>query len=460
MAAPSIVYQSGFVTSSLPRLSSMLFRRLFDRDYSIDHQPSLHHPLGQNSPQKCPYGLYAEQLSGTAFTVPRGHNLRSWLYRIRPTVSHLPYKALDNMSPLLSTNFTTDGPSAKFVKTPNQLRWSPFPLTDAANKTFVEGLKTIAGAGDPSSRNGLCIHVYTAAKDMDRQAFYNSDGDFLIVPQQGKLHIQTELGILHVEPLEIAVIPRGIRFAVKLPDGLSRGYILETFDRHWELPDLGPIGANGLANPRDFLYPTAAYEDIDTGAPFTIISKYQSSLFALTQNHSPFDVVAWHGNYAPFKYDLRLFNTINTVSFDHPDPSIFTVLTVKSGNPGVALADFVIFPPRWMVGKTLLVLQFRIKEFMGLISGGYDAKAEGFLPGVTTKCYVCHGPDKATFEKASSDVLVPVKLRPDGLAFMFETCMMMYVSKWALEDANSLQANYYSCWQDMPKNFNPNKRDI
>ncbi|KAJ3102947.1 hypothetical protein HDU97_000186 [Phlyctochytrium planicorne] len=422
-------------------------------------------PKGQNSPQQCPYGLYAEQLSGTAFTAPRSHNLRSWLYRIRPTVSHLPYKPLtDGTASLLATDFTSSGPNAKFVKTPNQLRWSPFPLTDAADKTFIEGLKTVAGAGDPSSRSGLSIHVYCAGKDMTRQAFYNSDGDFLIVPQQGRLHIQTELGHLHVEPLEIVVIPRGIRFAVKLPDGLSRGYILETFDRHWELPDLGPIGANGLANPRDFLYPVAAYEDVDTGAPFTIVTKYQSDLFYLTQSHSPFDVVAWHGNYAPFKYDLRLFNTINTVSFDHPDPSIFTVLTVKTGNPGVALADFVIFPPRWMVGEnTFRPPYFHrncMSEFMGLISGGYDAKAEGFSPGGASlhSAMSAHGPDKATFEKASTETLQPIKLRPDGLAFMFETSMMMYVSKWALDEASGLQANYYNCWQGMPKLFNPAKK--
>jgi homogentisate 1,2-dioxygenase len=255
-----------------------------------------------------------------------------------------------------------------------------------------------------------------------------------------------------------------IRFSVRLPDGPSRGYILETYDRHWEIPDLGPIGANGLANPRDFLYPTASYEDVDTGASFKIITKYQNHFFYLEQQHSPFDIVAWHGNYAPFKYDLRRFNTINTVSFDHPDPSIFTVLTVKSGNPGVALADFVIFPPRWMVAEnTFRPPYFHrncMSEFMGLISGGYDAKAEGFLPGGASlhSAMSAHGPDASTFEKASSEELKPVKLRPDGLAFMFETNCILSVSSWALTEGSGLQKNYYACWQNMPKKFNPNKK--
>ncbi|KAJ3330994.1 hypothetical protein HDU76_004348 [Blyttiomyces sp. JEL0837] len=430
-------------------------------------------PEGQNSPQKCPYGLYAEQLSGTAFTVPRSHNLRTWLYRIRPSVSHLPYNPITDStfaSDLLRGAFGTSTSSSSTsgnssISTPNQLRWSPFPIPEKGNKVnFVQGLRTVAGAGDPSSRSGLAVLVYTANESMDRESFYNADGDMLIVPQQGRLFIGTEMGVLHAEPTEIVVIPRGIKFKVELPDGPSRGYILETFDRHWELPDLGPIGANGLANPRDFLYPTASYEDIDTGAPFTIVTKYQGNLFSLQQEHSPFDIVAWHGNYAPFKYDLKKFNTINTVSFDHPDPSIFTVLTVKSGNPGVALADFVIFPPRWMVAEnTFRPPYFHrncMSEFMGLITGAYDAKAEGFLPGGGSlhSAMSAHGPDVATFVKASADKLEPFQIKPGSLAFMFETCMMLSVSTWALKEGTALQKNYYSCWQGMPKLFNPNKK--
>ncbi|KAJ3193239.1 hypothetical protein HK101_005175 [Irineochytrium annulatum] len=422
-------------------------------------------PEGQNSPQRCPYGLYAEQLSGTAFTAPRDHNQRSWLYRIRPSVSHQPHipcKA-DAVPQNLSTEFSVNGADAKFVRDPVQMRWSPFPCPEGSLKrTFIEGLSTVAGAGDTSLRTGLAIHVYGANANMESCAFYNADGDYLIVPQQGRLEIKTELGLLHVEPLEIVVIPRGIRFAVFLPDGPSRGYVLETFDRHWELPDLGPIGSNGLANARDFLYPVASYEDVDI--PFTIMCKYQSTFFSFSQDHSPFDVVAWHGNYAPFKYDLRKFNTINTVSYDHPDPSIFTVLTVKTANPGVALADFVIFPPRWLVAEnTFRPPYFHrncMSEFMGLISGAYDAKAEGFLPGGASLHSVmsAHGPDVATFEKASAAELKPMKTPPDGLAFMFETSMMMYVSKWAANANSGRQMSYSACWKGMPKLFNPSKK--
>ncbi|KAI9000185.1 Homogentisate 1,2-dioxygenase [Gaertneriomyces semiglobifer] len=422
-------------------------------------------PEGQNSPQKCSYGLYAEQLSGSAFTAPRHDNLRSWLYRIRPSVCHTPYTTAP--SPGLVRSFAV-GPDSDCQSTPNQLRWSPFELPKHDGVDFVSGLRTVCGSGDPSTRSGLAILVYLANADMSRKAFYNADGEMLIVPQQGALHIQTEMGYLYVEPNEIAVIPRGVRFSVKLPDGPSRGYILEVFDRRFELPDLGPIGANGLANPRDFLYPTAAYEDIDNTS-YEITGKFQGQLFRLEQSHSPFDVVAWHGNYAPYKYDLRKFCTVNTVSFDHPDPSIFTVLTCKSANPGTALADFVIFPPRWMVGEHTFRPPYYhrncMSEFMGLISGGYDAKAEGFLPGGASLHSIMspHGPDQATFDKASTDDLKPVKLRPDGLAFMFETCHTLSLSRWALQKdqpgGKMLQDNYYQCWTGLKKYFDPTKKE-
>ncbi|CAD0202689.1 unnamed protein product [Chrysodeixis includens] len=298
-------------------------------------------PEGQNNPQRCPYGLYAEQLSGTAFTAPRHENKRSWLYRIRPSVIHKPFQKLD-AAKYLTHNWDEQEPD------PNQSRWLPFDLPPASQSVdFVSGLHTVCGAGDPRSRNGLAIHVYLCNASMDKKAFYSSDGDLLIVPQQGTLKITTEFGLMEVSPNEIAVIQLGMRFSVNV-EGPTRGYILEVFDGHFKLPDLGPIGANGLANPRDFLTPVARYFDEEIPG-FKIVNKYQGSLFVAEQSHSPFDVVAWHGNYVPYKYDLSKFMVINSVLYDHADPSIFTVLTCPSTRPGVAIADFVIFPPRWTV---------------------------------------------------------------------------------------------------------------
>lgn len=318
-------------------------------------------PIGQNSPQVCPHGLYAEQLSGTAFTAPRAKNLRSWLYRIRPTVMHSRF--VNMKSTQISGSFDS------FEIDPNQLRWDPVPLPPAGeNVDFVEGLSQVCGAGDPTLKEGLSIYNYVASVSMGNKAFSNSDGDFLIVPQVGTLDITTEMGLLRVEPCEIVVIPRGIKFSVDVQTA-SRGYILEIFKGHFELPNLGPIGANGLANPRDFKTPTAAY--VDRECEFTIVNKFGGQLFSAKMGHSPFDVVAWHGNYAPFKYDLRHFNCINSVSFDHPDPSIYTVLTCPSDEAGTAIADFVIFPPRWMVmDHTFRPPYFHrncMSEYMGMV---------------------------------------------------------------------------------------------
>ncbi|KAI0244016.1 hypothetical protein L0F63_003706 [Massospora cicadina] len=415
-------------------------------------------PKGQNSPQRCPYGLYAEQLSGTAFTVGRAQNQRSWLYRIRPSAVHLPFvKAPQGR---LVGNF---GGDSGFEITPNQLRWRPFKIPDEG-LDFVQGLHTVCGAGDPSTREGISIHVYLSNKDMVKRAFYNSDGDFLIVPQQGSLDIQTELGHLIVHPTEICVIQRGIRFRVSLPDGPSRGYVLEVFGAHFELPDLGPIGANGLANPRDFLTPVAAYEDLEES--WSILNKYQGLIFQAEQSHSPFDVVAWHGNYAPYKYDLKKFNTMNTVSFDHADPSIFTVLTCKSNSPGTAIADFVIFPPRWTVAERSFRPPYYhrniMSEFMGLIRGEYEAKADGFNPGGASlhSTMTGHGPDATAFQKGSEGELKPVRLPENTMAFMFESSLMLKTTEWGSKESQVLDENYYKAWLDLPKLFNPSIRDV
>lgn len=401
-------------------------------------------PEGQNSPQRVAHGLYAEQLSGTPFTVPRAVNRRSWLYRIRPAVAHRPFAPLD------STCFS----AADLVTTPNQLRWDPFPMPSQP-ADFVDGMITVCANGDPAANSGIAVHVYAANRSMTERFFYDADGELLIVPQDGALLIRTELGVLELAPGEIGVIQRGIRFAVELPDGKARGYVCENYGALLRLPDLGPIGSNGLANARDFLAPVAAFEDRE--GDFELVSKFGGKLWTARIDHSPIDVVAWHGNYAPYKYDLRKFNAINTVSFDHPDPSIFTVLTAPSEVAGTANVDFVIFPPRWMVGEhTFRPPYFHrniMNEYMGLIFGTYDAKAEGFVPGGASlhNCMSGHGPDAATFEQASSAKLEPHYLAAT-LAFMFETRFVLKPTRYAME-APQLQRNYFECWQGLKRNF-------
>ena len=418
-------------------------------------------PVGQNSPQRAPYGLYAEQLSGTAFTAPRHLGRRSWLYRIRPAAVHRPFAPRAHAS---FHNRFDEVPA-----TPNQLRWDPLPPPGAPTD-FVDGLVTLAGNGGPAEQAGVGIHVYAANQSMRDRFFYDADAELLIVPQQGRLRLATELGVLDVEPQEIAVVPRGVRFRVELPDGVAdaqgcasatgggvaRGYVCENFGALLRLPELGPIGSNGLANARDFLSPVAAYEDLD--GEFELVGKFQGALWRASTDHSPLDVVAWHGNYAPYKYDLRRFNTIGSISYDHPDPCIFTVLSSASDTPGTANMDFAIFPPRWLVAQhTFRPPWFHrnvASEFMGLIHGQYDAKAEGFVPGGASlhNCMSGHGPDAETYEKASqADTSQPHKVA-DTMAFMFETPAVIKPTRFALE-TSQLQSEYFQCWQTIKKNF-------
>jgi len=402
-------------------------------------------PEGRNSPQKVPFGLYAEQLSGTAFTAPRAENKRSWLYRLRPTASHKPFQPYAGAAQLRS------GPFDALPPTPNRLRWDPLGLPDTSTD-FVDGLVTYGGNGDVATGAGLGIHLYTANRSIERRAFQNADGEMLIVPQQGALTIVSELGRFEVAPLQIALIPRGVRFRVEL-SGASRGYVAENYGQPFRLPDLGPIGSNGLANPRDFEAPVAWYEDRDE--PHEIIQKFQGRLWTTTLDHSPFDVVAWHGNLAPCRYDLRRFNTINTVSFDHPDPSIFTVLTSPSELHGTANCDFVIFPPRWMVAEqTFRPPWFHrnvMSEFMGLIEGAYDAKEGGFAPGGASlhNQMSGHGPDRASYEKAVAADLKPHKIE-GTMAFMFESRWVIRPTRWAVESP-LCQLDYDDCWADFEK---------
>jgi homogentisate 1,2-dioxygenase len=419
----------------------------FGNEFATEAHPGAL-PQGQNSPQRSPLGLYTEQLSGTAFTAPRALNRRTWSYRIRPSVMHEPYaeRGLDTL--------LRSGPFDEAPAPPNQMRWDPLPIP-TAKTDFIEGLVTLGGNCDPALQDGAAIHLYVANASMHDRFFYNADGEMLILPQQGRLVLRTELGIVEAAPGELAVIPRGIKFRAELPDGPVRGYICENYGRTFRLPELGPIGANGLANPRDFLTPTAAYEDRE--GEFEVVAKYLGRLWRASIDHSPLDVVAWHGNYAPYKYDMARFNCINTVSFDHPDPSVYTVLTAPSPLDEAANVDFAIFPPRWIVAEhTFRPPWFhrnRMNEFMGLIVGQYDAKAEGFLPGGASlhNCMSGHGPDAETFERASGAELNPQFI--DGtLAFMFETRLPVRPTRFALE-SKILQHEYYECWQSLKKNF-------
>jgi homogentisate 1,2-dioxygenase len=399
-------------------------------------------PKGRNSPQRPPYGLYAEQLSGTSFTSPRHENRRSWLYRMRPTADHRPFVRYEG-APLFAPG-TVDEPLA-----PNRLRWNP-PADLPADADFVDGMVTMLANRDPADLEGVAVHLYRTSKSMTRRAFVDADGELLIIPQAGTLDIVTEFGRMEVAPRSIALVPRGVKFRVRV-DGESRGYVAENHGLPLRLPELGPIGSNGLASARDFETPVAWFEDRDE--PTEVIQKSLGSLWHMTLDHSPFDVVAWHGNYAPWRYDLDRFNTIGTISFDHPDPSIFTVLTSPSNVPGRANADFVIFPPRWMVAEdTFRPPWFHrnvMSEAMGLIHGAYDAKAEGFAPGGLSLHNLMsgHGPDLESWRKASDAELSPTKIE-GTMAFMVETCWPYRPTRWALDRA---QPDYDEAWAGFPK---------
>ncbi|MFF3487044.1 homogentisate 1,2-dioxygenase [Streptomyces sp. NPDC002701] len=422
-------------------------------------------PLGRNSPQRVPLGLYAEQLSGSAFTEPRAHNRRSWLYRIRPSAAHPAFTRTGNGT-LRTAPFTETVPD------PNRLRWNPLP-EPAPGTDFLAGLWTLGGNGDATQRTGMAVHLYHANSSM-RRVFSDADGELLIVPERGGLLLRTEFGLLHVEPGHVALIPRGVRFRVELLDTTpgddrnvsARGYVCENYGAPFQLPDLGPIGANGLANARDFRAPVAAYEDDgDTPGPVEVVNKFCGNLWTAMYDHSPLDVVAWHGNHLPYVYDLRLFNVIGTISYDHPDPSIFTVLTSPSDTPGLAGVDFVVFAPRWLVGEdTFRPPYFHrnvMSEYMGLIEGAYDAKTAGeggFVPGGGSlhNMMSAHGPDRETFERASAAELRPQKV-DDGLAFMFETRWPVTATAQAA-GAGHLQTAYDDVWRGLERHFRPADR--
>ncbi len=410
-------------------------------------------PEGRNSPQRCPYGLYAEQLSGTAFTAPRAANRRSWLYRIRPAAVQGEFRPLSHPGLL--------GRFAELPTPPDPLRWSALPVPTEPTD-FIDGLLSAGGAGSSEAHSGCAIHWYRANRSMRERFFYDADGELLIVPQLGALRVASELGVLELEPQEIVVVPRGVRFRVELLGPEARGYVCENFGAPLKLPDLGPIGANGLANPRDFLAPVAWFEERE--GPMELVAKVGGTLWSAALDHSPLDVVAWHGNHAPYKYDLRRFNAIGSVSYDHPDPSIFLVLHSVSDTPGVDAMDFVIFPPRWLVMQdTFRPPWFHrniASEFMGLVHGTYDAKASGFEPGGASlhNCMTGHGPDAQTFQSASRvDTSVPQRIA-DTMAFMFETRTLIHPTPQALA-LPQRQRDYARCWQGLGKHFDARARE-
>lgn len=407
-------------------------------------------PVGRNSPQRAPFGLYAELMSGTAFTAPRAVNRRTWFYRMRPSVATL--SPMRELQPRLLGTAPDSGSAVPVLP----LRWNPLPLPEAATD-FIDGWHTMATAGSARQQQGLAVHVYVCNRSMAHRYFQNLDGELLIVPQEGRLRLRTEAGVLEAGPGEICVIPRGYKFAVDLDGDAARGYLCENYAAHLRLPELGPLGSNALANPRDFEYPVAAFEERDQRCE--LVTKADGRLFACEIDSSPLDVVAWHGTCAPFRYDLTRFNAIGSISFDHPDPSIFTVLTSPSDSAGVANVDFVIFPPRWLVAEDTFRPPWYhrnvMSEFMGLIHGVYDAKPDGFIPGGSSlhNAMVPHGPDRDAFERASASSLQPEKLSAT-MAFMFESRFAFATTDFAMQ-GGALQADYLDCWQGIERHFKP-----
>lgn len=426
----------------------------FGNDFETEALPGAL-PQGQNSPQKCEYGLYAEQLSGTAFTANPPE--RTWCYRIRPSVKHthrfnridLPYW---KTAPNVTTN--KDDTQTNDIVSLGQYRWDPVPHTDD-DQTWITGMRTMTTAGDVNTQVGMAAHIYLVTRSMQDEYFYSADSELLVVPQEGRLRFCTELGVIDLEPKEIAIIPRGMVYRVEVLEGPCRGFVCENYGQKFELPGRGPIGANCLANPRDFKSPVAAYEDRD--AKSRVVVKWCGQFHETYIDHSPLDVVAWHGNYCAYKYDLRTYSPVGAILFDHPDPSIFTVLTAPSGQPGTANIDFVLFRERWMVAENTFRPPWYHKnimsELMGNIYGIYDAKPQGFIPGGMSlhNCMLPHGPDRNAFEHASNEEMKPV-FQDNTMSFMFETRFPQHLTEFAAKDA-PMQDDYIDCWSDITKKF-------
>ena len=437
---------SGLISAATPAGTLEGYMPGFGNDFETEALPGAL-PQGMNSPQKCNYGLYGEQLSGSAFT--KHPPERTWSYRIRPSVKHSArYTRIDlpywKSAPCIDPDVASLG----------QYRWDPVPHSDAA-LTWLTGMRTMTTAGDVNTQTGMASHIYLVTRSMEDEYFYSADSELLVVPQEGRLRFATELGVIDLAPQEIALLPRGLVYRVELLEGPARGFVCENYGQTFELPPRGPIGANALANPRDFKTPVAAFEDREV--PSTLTVKWCGQFHRTEIGQSPLDVVAWHGNYAPCKYDLTTYCPVGAILFDHPDPSIFTVLTAPSGVPGTANIDFVLFRERWLVAEDTFRPPWYHKnimsELMGNIYGQYDAKPQGFVPGGMSlhNCMLPHGPDRQAFEGASNADLGPEKL-DETMSFMFETRFPQHLTPFAAEEA-PMQDDYIDCWADLEKKF-------
>ncbi|RDI80518.1 hypothetical protein Vi05172_g9488 [Venturia inaequalis] len=409
----------------------------FDNRFASEAIPGVL-PQGRNCPQKVKYDLYSEQLNGSGFVASRSALQHVWMYRILPSVAHREMSKPD-INSKIEACFSPLNPKVEY--NPSQQAWDPFALPEeSASIDFVQGLRTIAGQGDAINKAGIAIHVYAASSSMERRAFCNNDGDFLILPQQGRLDIQTELGRMMVRPGELVVIQAGIRFKVSLPDGPSRGYIQEIFGTHYELPELGPLGSNGMALPRDFEMPLASF-DLDHASEWEIIYKLAGSLHSCRQDHTPFDVVAWHGNLVPYKYAIEKFINMANVEVDQADPTIYCVLTAKSHIPGMSLTDFLVFTKKWISTHDTFRPPYYHRnmstEIMGLVYGTYGGSSHALEPGGLSyeAAYMPHGETHETWIDATTKALVPSRICEDTLAFMFHISVPLLLTDFAMTNS-------------------------
>jgi homogentisate 1,2-dioxygenase len=414
-------------------------------------------PRDQNAPRRCPYDLVPELINGTPFTVRNVDNSKMWTYRIHASFSQTAFHPLPN------ARFATPLGDVE----PNRSRWAPHPIPAPSTPTdFVDGLVTLGGAGDVLSGPGFAIHVYAANADMLDRCFSNADGDLLVIPQEGALDVRTELGWLSVPIGSILFVPRGLKFAIGLPENVGRGWVLEVFGTKLRLPERGLVGSNGLAEARHFRAPHASYEDRECPDGFQHVTKTGGRLFEATHTFSPFDVVAWYGNHAPFVYDLMHFAPVASVRFDHQDPSIFTVLTAPLDDHGRAVADFVFFPPRWEVIEHSFRPPFAHRNAaseVNMVVRTPKPYSTGYEPGCTflSPLLTAHGVGTKTYDAIldlpHDHVDPPQRIPDESLWAMVESALPFRTTAWA-RDTELLDATFLSAFEGMKKRFDPKRQ--